>query len=111
MLTEWTRERTTADAVEALSDAGVVASPVQDIDDILSWPHLQARGMIDTVEHPELGPLPGLKAAGFPLQFGAADSGYAGAAARSGAHNGEIFAGLLGLDDREIDDLKDRGII
>ena len=67
--------------------------------------------MIDTVEHPTLGPLEDLKAAGFPLKFGAATSGYGGAPAFCGAHNLEILGNLLGLDANEIANLTERGII
>ena len=67
VLTEWTREQTTANAVAVLEAAGIVASPVQDIDDLLNWPHLQERGMVKTVAHPILGELPNLRASRFPL--------------------------------------------
>ena len=111
VLTEWTRDQTTADAVAELEAAGIVASPVQDIDDLLSWPHLQARGMIDTVAHPVLGDLPDLKAAGFPLKFSSAETGYGGAAAPCGTHNEEVYGDLLDLDPSEIESLKARAII
>lgn len=111
MLGEWTRERATDDAVLQLADAGVVASNVHAIDDLLRWPHLHARGMIDTVEHPALGPLPGLKAAGFPLKFSGAETGYAGAAVPSGTHTREVLSDLLDLDAAALDDLAMRSII
>ena len=111
VVTTWTQTRTTADAVALLEAKGIVASPVQDIDDLLSWPHLQARGMIDTVSHPTLGALPGLRAAGFPLKFSAAESGYGAAAAPLGAHNRAVLQEWLGMDAAEIDDLARREII
>lgn len=110
-LTEWTKLQRTAKAVEQLSDVGVVASPVQNINDLLTWPHLQSRGMINTVSHPDLGVLPNLKAAGFPLKFSAAETGYGGAAAHGGAHNAELLRDLLDLEDTEIEDLAARSII
>lgn len=111
MLGDWTRENTTDDAVRRLTDAGVVASAVHTIDDLLQWPHLQARGMIDTVEHPALGPLTSLKAAGFPLKFSGAETGYSGAAAPSGTHTREVLSDLLDLDAATLDDLAARSII
>lgn len=107
----WTEAVATAEAVERLSQAGVVASPVHRIDDLLRWPHLQARGMIQPVEHPALGILHGLKAAGFPLKFSAGETGYRGAAVPSGTHNREIFSGLLGLSDAELDALAAKSVI
>ncbi|MEL0021111.1 MAG: CoA transferase [Rickettsiales bacterium] len=111
VLHEWTTVQTTAEAVKQLEAAGIVASPVQDIDDLLNWPHLQARGMIDTVEHPMLGRLEGLKAAGFPLKFSAGKTGYSGTAAPCGTHNGEVYRDLLGLDPDEIERLAGKSII
>src|SRR3546814_3287877 len=61
--------------------------------------------MIQAVEHPTLGVLDGLRAAGFPLKFSAGETGYEGAAAPAGTHNREILSGLLGLSDAEIDEL------
>jgi crotonobetainyl-CoA:carnitine CoA-transferase CaiB-like acyl-CoA transferase len=111
MLGDWTRETTTDEAVRRLTDAGVVVSAVHTIDDLLQWPHLQARGMIDTVEHPALGPLTGLKAAGFPLKFSGAETGYGGAAVPSGTHTREVLSDLLDLDAATLDDLAERSII
>lgn len=111
VLTEWTREQTTANAVAELEAAGIVASPVQDINDLLNWPHLQERGMIKTVAHPTLGELPNLRASGFPLKFSGAETGYGGAAAHCGTHNEEVYANLLGLKPAEIEGLKARAII
>ncbi|MBT5498636.1 MAG: CoA transferase [Alphaproteobacteria bacterium] len=111
VLTEWTRDQTTAGAVVELEAAGIVASPVQDIDDLLSWPHLQERGMINTVAHPTLGELPNLKAAGFPLKFSGAETGYGGVSAPCGTHNEEVYANLLDLKPADIEALKARAII
>lgn len=107
----WTGSTATADVVERLSHAGVVASPVHTIDDLLAWPHLQARGMIQPVEHPALGVLQGLRAAGFPLKFSGTETGYEGSAVPSGTHNLEIFTELLGLSERDLEDLSARAVI
>jgi len=67
--------------------------------------------MIDTVSHPALGVLPGLKAAGFPLKFSGAETAYRGPAVPCGTHNREIFGGLLGLDETALADLAARSVI
>lgn len=107
----WTLARPAADLIRELNEQGVVTSPVHTVDDLLKWPHLRARGMIQTVEHPLLGPLPGLNAAGFPLKFSDSATGYHGPAALTGTHNRDILNGLLGLSDDEIAALSDRGVI
>lgn len=111
MLGVWTRAQTTSEAVAALEGAGIVASPVQNIDDLLSWPHLQERGMINRVTHPTLGELPDLKAAGFPLKFSDAPTSYGNGAAPCGTHNEEVFGDLLGLSEAEVRALKSRAVI
>jgi len=111
LLTEWTRQHDTKDAVGRFDAVNVVASAVHTIDDLLEWPHLKARGMIDTVSHPALGVLPGLKAAGFPLKFSGAETAYRGPAVPCGTHNREIFGDLLGLDETALADLAARSVI
>ena len=111
LLKGWSMEQECDAAVRALTAAGVVASQVQNIEDLLRWPHLRERGMIDVVNHPALGPLGGLKAAGFPLKFSETDTGYVGAAAETGSHNKEILQNWIDLTDERIEELKRRSII
>ena len=72
---------------------------------------MHARSMVTPLLHPTLGTLPGLAAAGFPIKFSEAETGYAGAAVRPGQHNNEIFGTLLGLDEQGVTRLKVSGII
>lgn len=111
VVSAWSLNLDTGDAVERLTAAGVVSSPVQTIEDLLRWPHLQHRGMIEIVEHPTLGPLGGLKAAGFPLKFSAAKTGFAGPAALTGSHTREVLQELLGISSDEVDRLRARSVI
>ena len=67
--------------------------------------------MINDVEHPQLGKLNGLKAAGFPIQFSAAETGYKTPSVPSGTNNYEIFVDLLGLEESEYSMLKEESII
>jgi len=111
LIRAWSIEVETSEAVERFSAAGAVASAVHSIEDLLRWPHLNARGMITVVEHPTLGPLAGLKAAGFPLKFSAADTGYDGPAALTGSHTRAILKDLLGLNENRLDELQASGVI
>ncbi len=111
LLEQWTRAHDTEDLDRRLARAGVVASPVRGIDELLRCPQLRARGMIEPVAHPRLGLLPGLAQAGFPLKFSAAETGYEGAAAPTGTHTREILADLADLDETALDDLAARRVI
>jgi crotonobetainyl-CoA:carnitine CoA-transferase CaiB-like acyl-CoA transferase len=111
LLTEWSQAQAANEAIAQINAAGAVASAVHGIDDLLQWPHLKARGMIDSLTHPELGVIPNVHAAGFPLKFSATQTGYEMAAAPCGAHNHEVYGELLGLRADEIDELSSRSIL
>lgn len=111
LLKHWTQSRTAHGAVTEINATGAVASAVHDIDDLLKWPHLKARGMIDSLHHPALGVVPGVHAAGFPLKFSATETGYEAAAAPCGTHNLEVYGELLGLSVEEIESLQSRSIV
>jgi len=90
---------------EALADA------IPDIHALKESPQMHARGMVTPLLHPTIGPLQGLAAAGFPIKFSDAETGYDGPAVRAGQHNDEIFGELLGVIDEDIDRLKGAGTI
>jgi crotonobetainyl-CoA:carnitine CoA-transferase CaiB-like acyl-CoA transferase len=94
----WTRERPTAEAIGRLRAAKVACGPVRDIDALKAWPQLAARGMLEPLRHPTLGPRPDVVAPGFPLKFGATEVGYATPAPLVGSGNQAIWGDLLGFD-------------
>jgi crotonobetainyl-CoA:carnitine CoA-transferase CaiB-like acyl-CoA transferase len=104
----WARERPTAPAIARLRAHGVACSPVRDIDALKAWPQLAARGMLEPLRHPTLGPSPAVVAPGFPLKFGATEAGYATPAPLGGQDNEAIWGGLLG---RDVAALRTRGVI
>ena len=67
--------------------------------------------MINDVAHPQLGKLSGIKAAGFPIKFSDAETGYRGPALPSGANNNQIFGELIGLKEIDLKELRDKNII
>ena len=88
-----------------------LCGPVHDIDDIKAWDHLRARGMLLDLVHPKLGPIPGNGAAGFPLKLSATPGSFDQPAPLVGAHNEEIFCGLLGISKGEVARLQTEGIV
>jgi crotonobetainyl-CoA:carnitine CoA-transferase CaiB-like acyl-CoA transferase len=104
----WTRERATAEAVARLRIEGVACGPVRDIDALKTWPQLAARGMLEPLRHPTLGPWPEVVAPGFPLKFGSTEVGYATPAPLVGSGNDAIWGDLLGFD---VAALRMRGVI
>ncbi len=111
IVSEWTREHETNDAIRHLRQFDVICGPVRNIRDILAWPHMRERGMIETLEHPALGALSGVHAQGFPIKLSESPGGYERPAPLIGQHNDEIFGGLLGMTESEIDGLRAKGVI
>jgi crotonobetainyl-CoA:carnitine CoA-transferase CaiB-like acyl-CoA transferase len=106
----WTTTLTTAQAAEALNERGVPCAPVRTLDEIVTDPHLIERGLLQNIEHPDLGPVPAFAS---PLRYGA-DVSTARAPLPSpnlGEHNDEIYRGELGLSDTELGQLRTDGVI
>lgn len=107
IVASWTRQRTKYEAMEALGAAGVPAGAVLGSDDLLSDPHLKARDMVVTVEHPErgawefIGPPIHLSASKVELKH----------APLLGQHSLEVLQQELSLSAEELAQLVDRGIV
>lgn len=106
-LAEWVAQRSAATAVDELRAAGVPSALVQTADDIVADPHIRARGDLVAVDDPVLGSL--LQQAPYPRLNGTTP--IPTGAPLLGAHNTEVYCDLLGLTEREVDDLTCRGII
>lgn len=111
LIEAWTKERGVEEALSALRRRGVICGRVNGIRDILVWPHLEARNMLEDLPHPTLGRLDGVKAAGFPLKFSETPGGYGAPAPLQGQHSAEVLGGWLGLDEKEIEALRRKGVI
>ncbi|MFG3041932.1 CaiB/BaiF CoA transferase family protein [Streptomyces sp. NPDC048330] len=104
----WVARHTADDLTELLNEAGIPASPLMSIADIAADPHYRERGTLVDVADPEFGelpmpaPLPRLsKTPGSVRSTGPA----------LGAHNTEVYQGVLGLSEQEIAGLRADGVI
>ncbi len=104
----WTRERSLGEVVQALDAAGIPVGPIYNAADIVADPQYQARGMIETVEVPGLGPL---RIPGVVPRLTETPGGTRWPGPPLGAHNAEVYGGLLGLDAAEIEALRAEGVI
>jgi crotonobetainyl-CoA:carnitine CoA-transferase CaiB-like acyl-CoA transferase len=101
-------ERTTRDWLDRLHDAGVPAAPIQSVDRVLSDPQVRHRGMVVTLEHERLGPLPTL---GTPIKVDGDTAFTPAPAPRLGQHTDNVLTTLLKYSFTRIDALRREGVI
>ena len=71
-------------------------------------PHMHERGMLERIDHPELGEI---VVPASPLRLHGTDKVEAGPSPTVGQHNAEIYGSWLGLSMAELAELKDAGVI
>jgi formyl-CoA transferase len=102
------RERTTAEWVEALNDAGVPAGPVNSIEQVFADPQVQHLGLATPVEHPRLGRLRVLRNA--VTMSGVDEPTVRTPTPDAGQHSDEVLRDL-GLSEADIADLHRAGVV
>lgn len=105
----WAADKTKLEASRLLAEAGVVAGPSYEGDDLLVDPHVKAHDMI--VEIPAATPTGVVRIHGNPIKFSASPEGPAKKWPLIGEHTDEVLRADLGLDASEIAALRDDGAI
>ena len=103
----WTGQRTKYEAMEAIAGAGVPCSACLDTAELHRDPHLTERGFVHEMNLPVHGRVPML---GFAPRLSESTVEME-RPPRLGEHTHEVLAADLGLSEREIDALQERGII
>ncbi len=88
--------------------AGLICSPVNNIEQVVKDPHVRAREMIIEVEHPRLG---GLDLVGTPMKFSRTPCQIKKTAPDLGEHNDEILKKELNLSMADIEELRKDKVI
>jgi len=104
----WCRERSRAEALEALAAARIPAGPVLTPAQTLDHPHVQAMGLLRQVQ-PTGAPRP-TPVFGVPIGLSASPGAIDHPPPRSGEHNEEVL-GALGYDEAGIRELRAVGAI
>lgn len=108
MISDWSRDRTVEEVLDAMEEAGVPAGKVFTAEDMLSDPHYAARENVIRVEDPDIGE--------FPMQnvvprLSETPGAVRWTGPRLGEHNDEVYGKVLELDDDERQSLRERGTI
>ena len=104
---EWTIGLTAREAASRLAAAGVPASAVNTAAKLYDDPHLRARGFYEMVAHPVAGTW---EFDGMPYHYSLTPAHVRLPPPTFAQHNDYVFRDLLGLDDREVEELNALGV-
>ncbi|MEU9064895.1 CoA transferase [Streptomyces sp. NPDC048430] len=108
VMADWIAQHTLDDAMGVFEAAEVAAAPVYDAEQLLADPQLQARGIYPSVADPDLG---SMRVQAPVPRFSATPGGIDHLGPGIGAHNDEIYGGLLGLSPARRRELHEQGVI
>ena len=101
-------QRSSADWIAALDQAGVPCAPVQTIDQVFQAPQVLHRDMLMEIDHPTAGKV---RMAGIPVKFSVTPASVRKPPPLLGEHNEEVLKNWLGMSADAIDELKREKII
>jgi len=107
---EWTINYTQYEVTAKLQKAGVAAFPTLSNRGLFEDPHLNERGFFVEIEHPDPA-VAGRKYDGFLWKMSKTPGEIRCRAPFVGEHNKEVFGGLLGMSEKEIDQLVEEEVI
>jgi crotonobetainyl-CoA:carnitine CoA-transferase CaiB-like acyl-CoA transferase len=103
----WTRTLPKMEVFARTKACRIPCAPVRTAPEVMNDPHMHGRGMLERIDHPELGEI---VVPATPLRLHGTEKVGAGPSPTIGQHNTEIY-GWLGLSAAEIAELKDSGVI
>lgn len=108
VVTAWTSTRTKAEVFAAARRHRIPCAPVRTAPEVMHDPHMHERGMLERIDHPELG---SIIVPTTPLRLHGADRVATVPSPTIGQHNDEVYGGWLGLPAEEIAALRAAGVI
>ncbi|MGH7154345.1 MAG: CaiB/BaiF CoA transferase family protein, partial [Acetobacteraceae bacterium] len=107
MISEWTTRHDKHDAMRIIGAAGIPAGAVLDTNELLHDPSFEQRGIMQTVQHPRVGPY---KMATFPVRFSGRPTQLR-PAPLLGEHTGDVLGQWLGLGADEVGSLRGQNVV
>ena len=107
IVTEWTMGRDKHDVMRTLGAAGVPSGACQDTGEVLNDPHLIARDMIQEMEYPGRGTY---KIVGCPIKMSASPADLE-RPPMLGEHTQSVLSEICGVEERDYQSMKQRGVV
>jgi crotonobetainyl-CoA:carnitine CoA-transferase CaiB-like acyl-CoA transferase len=104
----WTRTLPKMEVVARTKAFRIPCAPVRNAPEVMNDPHMHERGMLERVDHPELGEI---VVPSTPLRLHGTDKVQTRPSPTIGQHNTEIYCSWLGLSAAELQDLKEAEVI
>ena len=104
----WTRTLPKMEVVARTKAFRIPCAPVRNAPEVMNDPHMHERGMLERVDHPELGEI---VVPSTPLRLHGTDRVATRPSPTIGQHNTEIYCGWLGLSAGELQDLREAEVI
>lgn len=108
LVEDWTRTLGRDELLAAARRHHIACAPVRDLTEVAADPHMHERGMLTSMDHPDLGPITAMTS---PLRFDGLPQKPLTLSPRLGADNAEVYGELLGLSGDEIAGLEDDNVI
>jgi crotonobetainyl-CoA:carnitine CoA-transferase CaiB-like acyl-CoA transferase len=108
IVSAWTSTLGRFDVFRIASRYRIPCAPVRNVQEVMEDPHMHERGMLEWIDHPELGRI---VVPTTPIRIHGTDRVPTVPSPLIGEHNAEIYGGWLGLSAAEIDGLRRDGVI
>jgi formyl-CoA transferase len=108
LVSNFTKQYDKQDLFALLMKHRVPCAPVRTLMEVVNDPHLHQRGMLQWIDHPELGRI---VVQGSPIRFDGAPPLPHEPSERLGANNETVLTGWLGLSKTDVDRLAREGVI
>lgn len=105
---ELLKRRETRHWLNELATASIPCGPINDIEQVFAEPQVVHREMHLTLPHPSAGTVPGVRN---PIRFSRTAIEYLRAPPLLGQHTAEVLAERLGLDEAEVQGLRQRHVV
>ncbi|KAH0839003.1 Succinate--hydroxymethylglutarate CoA-transferase [Fonsecaea pedrosoi] len=108
MIEKITQTKTTKEWLAVLEGSGMPYAAINDVKDTLDHEHVRARGMVTELDHQACGKI---KVVSHPVKYSESAAGARSAPPTLGEHTDVVLRDLLQMGDKEIETLRQSGVV